>query len=119
MIILLDDSYLPFVKQKMQELDPDTFTDFDFNIFETHEHLIIGYKHKDNIITFCCLIGLGGVQYVVYTWCTGTIRSKKAFLEGIDYLIKEFPKVQFVEEVKLHPLYKAYTKHKEKQGGQH
>ena len=113
MLVELDDSYISFVKEKMQELDANTFTDKDFEVFNAYNHTIIGYIHNDEVITFCCTMGLGNNKFVVYTWCNGTRRSKKAFLEGIDYLLENYPDIQFMEEVKSHPLFKAYTKHKE------
>ena len=112
MVVELDDSYIPLIKNKMNEFDTDLFDDADFDLFLQYKYKILGYIVNDEVVSFCCLMKGNGLVYVAYTWSDSTRKGKKGFIAGIDYLIENYPDVKFEDISKANPLYKFYIRRK-------
>jgi len=74
------------------------FKEFESNDSTKH----IGCFDEDGImIAFCCLVARDNYWAMGNTWCEKTIRGKRAFALGIDWILERYL-IGFTEEGKNH-----------------
>lgn len=93
--LTLDESYRPFIEQKMAELDSEVYNKRNFDLFYSLDNETVACIDKNEVIAFCGLASIDGVFKVCHTWCEKSKRGREAYAKGIDMIINSFQPLGF------------------------
>ncbi len=91
-----DNEIREFVEEKMSEYNSSLYTKDEFNSFFTEKHINIAIKDENNeFLAFACLLVLDKGYKMCYTYTS--IKGKKAYTKGIDYILAKYTPMYFGE----------------------
>lgn len=93
-IVDKNNNFDKFIIDKMKQLKKNEYTEDDFILYKLIKHENVLYYNNGEFIAFCVII-LDVIPKMAYTWCDGTTKGKRAYAEGIDYVLARYNRLAF------------------------
>ena len=98
MHVEMSDGIIPFIKEKMSEVDPTIYNETDYPIvFDSPHKIVADIDINGKIIAFCVIMVLEECNKMCYSWSDGTKLGKRAYLLGIRYMVANYGPIGFAE----------------------